>query len=171
MILAEEAIWHLRRVLSYEINVDNSLIVLSHRGPSNFGPSLPGNYYTVPCQSLSGTYALALKTLQMLLFDIQEKIFRMKMTEIIRWLSCGIVAPPTLAHPFLLIITQFLIQEKKDGVFFESILRQFIYSSSLTYIKWPKYFNSFWRVGWPTQHRAIQHLECYNVVLTSTCSS
>ena len=65
--------------------MDNSLIVLSHRGPSNFGPSLPGNYYTVPCQSLSGTYALALKTLQMLLFDIQEEFsVTMRMAEIIR---------------------------------------------------------------------------------------
>ena len=49
------------------------------------------NGYTCSCQPgytgarcQSGTYALALKTLQMLLFDIQEKIFRMKMTEIIR---------------------------------------------------------------------------------------
>ena len=71
----------------------------------------------------------------MLLFDIQEKFFRMRMTEIIRWLSCGIVAPTTLAHLFLVIITQFLIQEKKDGVFLDSILRQFKYSSSLTYFK------------------------------------
>ena len=71
----------------------------------------------------------------MLLFDIQEEFFRMRMTEIIRWLSCGIVTPPTLAHPFLVIITQLPVQEKKDGVFFESILRQFIYSSSVTYIK------------------------------------
>ena len=47
----------------------------------------------------------------MLLFDIQEEFsVRMRMTEIIRWLSCGIAAPPTLAHPFLVIITQFPIQ-------------------------------------------------------------
>ena len=76
-----------------------------------------------------------LTVMQMLPFDIQEEFFRMRMTEIIRWLSCGIVAPPTLAHPFLVIITQFPIQQKEDGVFFESILRQCNYSSSLTYVK------------------------------------
>ena len=79
----------------------------------------------------------------MLLFDIQEEFFRMRITEMIRGLSCGIVAPPTLAHPLLVIITQFPMQEKKDSVFFESILRQFNYSSSLTYIKLPKFLNSF----------------------------
>ena len=61
----------------------------------------------------------------MLLFNIQEEFsVRMRMTEIIHRLSCGIAAPPTLAHPFLVIITQFPIQQKEDGVFFESILRQ-----------------------------------------------
>ena len=40
--LVEEAIWHSRRLLSYENDGDNSLIVLSHCGSSNFGPSLPG---------------------------------------------------------------------------------------------------------------------------------
>ena len=45
---ANVAIGHLRRVLSYENDRDNSLIVLWLCGPSNFGPSLPANYYTVP---------------------------------------------------------------------------------------------------------------------------
>ena len=45
---ANFAILHSRRVFSsYENDGDNSLIVLWHCGPSNFGPSLLGNYYTV----------------------------------------------------------------------------------------------------------------------------
>ena len=47
-ILVEEAILHSRRLLSYENDGDNSLIVLSHCGSSNFGPPLPGNYSIVP---------------------------------------------------------------------------------------------------------------------------
>ena len=34
----------------------------------------------------------------------EEDFFRTRMTGIIHWLSCRIVAPPTLAHPFLVII-------------------------------------------------------------------
>ena len=53
-ILVEEAILHSRRLLSYENDGDNSLIVLSHCGSSNFGPSLPGNYYIAPYTRKNG---------------------------------------------------------------------------------------------------------------------
>ena len=51
------------------------------------------------------------------LFDIQEDFFHMRMTEIIHWLSCRIVAPLTLAHPFLVIIISSLYKKKRMASF------------------------------------------------------
>ena len=76
----------------------------------------------------------------------------MRMTGIIHWLSCPIVAPPTLVHPFLVIITYFLIQFKKKRM---ASFSKAYWDNLTTLHRWhisssPNFSTVFDEYRWPT---------------------